>query len=62
MVKKWPANAGDRCKFSPWFGKMPWKRAWKPIPIIVPWRILWTEEPGGLSPQGHTELDSTEEN
>ena len=23
------------------------------------WRISWTEEPGGLSPWGRTELDTT---
>ena len=25
------------------------------------WRITWTEEPVGYSPQGHKELDMTEE-
>ena len=25
------------------------------------WRITWTEEPVGYSPQGHKELDTTEE-
>ena len=27
---------------------------------ILAWRILWTEEPGGLPSMGHTELDMTE--
>ena len=28
---------------------------------ILAWRILWTEEPGGLySPEGHEELDMTD--
>ena len=27
---------------------------------ILAWRILWTEEPGGLSPQGPKESDTTE--
>ena len=27
---------------------------------ILVWRIPWTEEPGGLSPQGRKELDTTE--
>ena len=27
---------------------------------IPAWRILWTEEPGGCSPQGRTESDTTE--
>ena len=27
---------------------------------ILAWRIPWTEEPGGYSPQGRKELDTTE--
>ena len=27
---------------------------------ILAWRILWTEDPGGLQPQGHKELDTIE--
>ena len=27
---------------------------------ILAWRIPWTEEPGGYSPWGRTELDTTE--
>ena len=27
---------------------------------ILAWKIPWTEEPGGYSPQGHKELDMTE--
>ena len=27
---------------------------------ILAWRIPWTEEPGGYSPWGHTESDTTE--
>ena len=26
---------------------------------FLAWRIPWTEEPGGYSPQGHKELDTT---
>ena len=28
---------------------------------ILAWRILWTEEPGGYSPQGRKESDTTEQ-
>ena len=28
---------------------------------ILAWRIPWTEEPGGLQPVGHEELDTTEQ-
>ena len=27
---------------------------------ILAWRIPWTQEPGGYSPQGQKELDTTE--
>ena len=29
-------------------------------PSIPAWRISWTEEPGGYSPWGHKEWDTTE--
>ena len=29
-------------------------------PSILAWRTPWTEEPGGYSPQGHKESDTTE--
>ena len=34
--------------FQPWVGKTPWRRAWQPTPVFLPWRVPWTEEPGGL--------------
>ena len=37
-----------RLGFSPWVGKIPWRREWQPTPGILAWKILWTEEPGGL--------------
>ena len=36
-VKNPPANAGDmRLGLDPWIGKMPWKRAWQPTPVVLP--------------------------
>ena len=29
-------------------GKIPWRRAWQPIPVFFPGESPWTEEPGGL--------------
>ena len=40
-----------RCKFNPWVGKIPWRRAWQPLPVFLP-VYPWTEEPGGLQPMG----------
>ena len=40
-----------RCRrhcFNPWVGKITWRRAWKPTPVFLPWRIQWKEEPGVL--------------
>ena len=37
MVKDPPANAGDkRSRFNPRVGKIPWRRAWEPIPVFLP--------------------------
>ena len=42
VVKQLFANAGDIRDvglipvFSPWVGKMPWRRAWQPTPVFLP--------------------------
>ena len=37
VVKNPPANAGDmRNRFDPWAGKIPWRRAWQPTPVLLP--------------------------
>ena len=37
MVKNPPADAEDiRDKFDPWVRKIPWRRAWQPIPVFLP--------------------------
>ena len=36
------------CEFDPWVGKISWRRPWQPIPVFLPGKISWTEEPGGL--------------
>ena len=38
--------------FDPWVGKIPWRRAWQPTPVLLPGKFLWTEEPGGLQSMG----------
>ena len=46
VVKNPPANAGyKRLGFNPWVGKIPWRRAWQPIPILLLGKI---KETGGL--------------
>ena len=41
-----------RPEFNPWIGKIPWRRAWKSIPVVLPRESPWTEEPGGLQSMG----------
>ena len=39
----------------------PWRRKRLPTAIFLPECIPWTGEPGGYSPRGHKELDTTEQ-
>ena len=46
MVKnRLQCKSHRRCKFDPWVGKIPWRSAWQPTPVILVWWIPWTEEP-----------------
>ena len=38
--------------FHPWVGKIPWRRAWQPTPVLLPGESPWTEKPGGLQSMG----------
>ena len=49
-----------RSGFDPWLGGFPWRRSWQPTLVFLPGESPWTEEPGGYSPWGHKELDTTE--
>ena len=35
-----------------WFGKIHWRRAWRPTLVFLPGDSSWTEEPGGLQSMG----------
>ena len=55
VVKNPPANAGDAGDM----GSIPWKGWEYPLEKemvshsnILPWKIQWTEETGGLQPMG----------
>ena len=59
MVKNLPAMW--ETGFDSWFGKILWRRReWLPTPVFLPGESPWTEEPSGLNPWGHKELDMTE--
>ena len=61
VVKNLPANAGDikRRGFSPWVGKIPWRRA-QPTPVFLPGASSGQRRLAGYSPWGHKEWDRTE--
>ena len=48
------------CRFSPWIGKIPWRRKWKPTLIDFPWKSHGYRSLAGSSLWGHKELHLTE--
>ena len=38
--------------FDPWVRKIPWRRKWWPTTVLLPGKIPWTEESGGLQSMG----------
>ena len=44
----------NRCGFSPWIKKIPWRRKWQPTSVSLP------EKFHSSSPYGHKDLDNTE--
>ena len=40
-------------KFNPWVGKIPWRRKWQPIPVILPGKFHGQRSLVGCSPWGH---------
>ena len=57
-VRNLPARY-RRCKFSPWVGKIPWRRKWQPTPVVLPGKSHGQRSLEGPSPWGHRELDTT---
>ena len=53
----------QQCKspgFNPWVGKMPWRREWQTIPIVLPGEFHEQRSLAGYSRQSRKELDITE--
>ena len=48
-----------RCGFSPWVGKILWRRAWQPLPVFLPGESYGQRSLGSYSPWGSKELDLT---
>ena len=49
-----------RCEFDPWVGKIPWGRAWQPMPAFLFGESHGQRSLVGYSPQGRKESDTTE--
>ena len=51
-----------RCRFHPWVGTIPWRRAWQPTPVFLPGASHGQRSLGATdSPQGCKEPDKTEQ-
>ena len=42
-----------RLRFSPWIGKIPWRRKWQPTPVFLPGKFHGQRSLEGYSPRGH---------
>ena len=47
--------------FNPWVEKIPWRRKWHPIPVLLPGKSHEWRSVVGYSPWGRKELDTTEQ-
>ena len=45
----------------PWFGKIPWRRKWKPTPVFLSGKSHGWRSLAGYSPWGRVESDTTEQ-
>ena len=49
-----------RCRFNPWVRKIPWRRAWQPIPVFLPGKSHGHRSLVSCAPEGHKESNTTE--
>ena len=47
-------------RFDSWIGKIPWRRKWQPIPVLLPGKFHGLRSLVGYSPWGFEEWDTTE--
>ena len=60
MIENLPKCGGPW--FSPWVGKIPWRRVWQPTPVFLPRESQGQRSLVGYSPWGFKESDTTEQN
>ena len=51
----------DRGVFSPWVGKIPWRKEWHTAPVFLPRKFHGQRSLLGYNPGGHKESDMTEQ-
>ena len=49
-----------QCRFDPCIGKIPWRSAWQPTPVLLPRESHGQRSLVGYSPWGRKEPDTTE--
>ena len=49
-----------RCRFDPWVGKIPWRRAWQPTPVFLPDDLMDRGAWWATFRRGGKELNTTE--
>ena len=42
-----------KCKYNPWFRKIPWRRKWQTMPVFLPGKSHRHRSLAGYSPWGH---------
>ena len=47
--------------FNSWVGKIPWRRKWQPLPVLLPEEFHGQRSLAGYSPWGRKESDTTEQ-
>ena len=63
-IARWLSGKESACqckrhRFDLWFGKIPWRRKWEPIPVFLPGKFHEQRSLADYSPWGHKELDTT---
>ena len=58
--KKTPPSNADDIRVQSLGKKMPWRRAWQPIPVFLPGESHGQRSLVGYSPWGHKESEMTE--
>ena len=56
----WQCRRHKRLGFSPWVGKIPWRRKWQPTPVFLPGKPHGQKSLAGCSSWVCKDLDMTE--